>query len=134
MTVWTGFSTVQLDFNVAQRIAGSSQWSTAQLTNLAITAITSFSAKPLTLIFRLGFLGMVAAVLLLLQSIYSWLVGVAISGWTSLTVIVLFFGSATLLSIGVLGAYFAQIFNEIKARPEFLVREILSDKSGKDGI
>lgn len=131
MTVWTGFTTVNLDFDVAPRIAGSSQWSTAQLTNLAITAITAFSAKPLGLIFRLGFIGMAAAVLLLLQSIYSWLSGVAVSGWTSLTVIVLFFGSATLLSLGVLGAYFAQIFNEIKGRPEFLVRETLSDKPFK---
>ena len=131
MTVWTGFTTLQLEFDVAPRIAGSSQWSTAQLTNLAITAITAFSAKPLGLIFRLGFLGMAAAVLLLLQSIYSWLVGIAISGWTSLTVIVLFFGSATLLSLGVLGAYFAQIFNEIKGRPEFLVQETLSDKPDK---
>ena len=131
MTVWTGFTTVNLDFDVAPRIAGSSQWSTTQLTNLAITAITSFSAKPLSLIFRLGFFGMAAAVLLLIQSIYSWFSGVAISGWTSLTVIVLFFGSATLLSIGVLGAYFAQIFNEIKGRPEFLVREMLTEELPK---
>lgn len=132
MTVWTGFATVNLEFDVAPRIAGSSQWSTAQLTNLAITAITAFSAKPLGLIFRLGFIGMAAAVLLLLQSVYSWLTGIAVSGWTSLTVIVLFFGSATLLSIGVLGAYFAQIFNEIKGRPEFLVRETLDGKPLKD--
>lgn len=132
MTVWTGFTTVNLDFDVAPRIAGSSQWSTAQLTNLAITAITAFSAKPLGLIFRLGFIGMAAAVLLLLQSIYSWLTGIAVSGWTSLTVVVLFFGSATLLSIGVLGAYFAQIFNEIKGRPEFLVRETLNGNLRKD--
>ena len=128
MTVWTGFDTVQLSFDVAPRIAGSSQWSTAQLVNLAVTAITAFSAKPLSLIFRLGMLGMLAAALLLLQAIYSWLAGIAISGWTSLSVIVLFFGSANLLSIGVLGAYFAQIFDEIKGRPEFLVSELLGDK------
>ena len=131
MTVWTGFNTVQLSFDVAPRIAGSSQWSTAQLVNLAVTAITAFSAKPLALIFRLGMLGMVAALLLLLQAIYSWFTGLAISGWTSLSVIVLFFGSANLLGIGVLGAYFAQIFNEIKGRPEFLVGELLGKKSDK---
>ncbi len=126
MTVWTGFTTVPLAFDVAPRIAGSSQWSSAQLTRLAITAITAYSAKPLSMIFRLGLLGMAAAALLLLQALYSWYTHSAISGWTSMTVIMLFFGSANLLGIGVLGAYLAQIFDEIKARPEFLVREIVA--------
>ncbi len=127
MTVWTGFTTVPIGFDVAPRIAGNSQWSTAQLTKLAITAITSYSAKPLGMIFRLGLLGMAAAGLLLLQALYSWATHIAVSGWTSLTVVVLFFGSAILLGIGVLGAYLAQIFDEIKGRPEFLVAEVLGD-------
>ena len=129
MTVWTGFVTLPIMFDVAPRIAGSSQWSTAQLTRLAVTAITSYSAKPLGMIFRLGMLGMVAAVLLLFQALYSWLADIAVSGWTSMTVVVLFFGSANLLGIGVLGAYLAQIFDEIKARPEFLVGEIVAGDS-----
>lgn len=123
MTVWTGYKTVPISFDVAPRIAGSSQWSTAQLTRLAVTAITAYSAKPLGMIFRLGLIGMAAAALLLLQALYSWYTHRAISGWTSITVIMLFFGSANLLGIGVLGAYLAQIFDEIKARPEFLVAE-----------
>ena len=127
MTVWTGYNVAQLGFEVAPRIAGSSQWSSAQLTRLAITAITAYSAKPLGLMFRLGLLGMVAACLLLAQALYSWATDIAVSGWTSLTVVVLFFGSANLLGIGVLGAYLAQIFDEIKARPEFLVAEMLGD-------
>lgn len=129
MTVWTGFTTVPLPFDVAPRIAGTSQWSTGQLMRLAITAITSYSAKPLSIVFRLGLFGMLAAFLLLLQAIYSWATHAAVSGWTSMTVIVLFFGSANLLGIGVLGAYLAQIFDEIKARPEFLVGEILPPPS-----
>lgn len=124
MTVWTGFTTVAVSFDVAPRIAGETHWSTTQLTRLAITAITSYSAKPLGMIFRLGMLGMLGALLLLLQAIYSWMTHIAVSGWTSMTVIVLFFGSANLLGIGVLGAYLAQIFDEIKHRPEFLVAEI----------
>lgn len=127
MTIWTGFTTVHVDFNVAPRIAGQTQWSTAQLTNLAITAITAYSAKPLGLVFRLGFFGMLAAAVLMLQALYSWTTGIAISGWTSLTVVILFFSSANLLGIGIMGAYLAQIFNEIKARPEFLISERLGD-------
>lgn len=132
MTQWTGFVTAQLEFEVAPRIAGTSQWSTAQLTRLAVTAITAYSAKPLGMIFRLGMLGMVAAALLLVQALYSWFTGIAVSGWTSLTVVVLFFGSATLLSLGVLGAYLAQIFDEIKRRPEFLLLERLNGRRDGD--
>lgn len=132
MTVWTGFTTVVVGFDVAPRIAGDSHWSTAQLTRLAVTAITSYSAKPLGMIFRLGVLGMFAAALLLLQALYSWMTDIAISGWTSITVVILFFGSANLLGIGVLGAYLAQIFDEIKARPEFLVGEIIGQKANTE--
>ncbi len=125
MTVWTGFSTVNVGFEVPPRIAGSSHWSTSQLAKLAVIAITSFSSRPLGLIFRLGLLGIAASFLLFLQAIYSWATGIAISGWTSLTVVILLFGSANLLGIGVLGAYLSQIFEEIKRRPEYLVGETL---------
>jgi glycosyltransferase involved in cell wall biosynthesis len=132
MTTWTGFATTELDFEVAPRIAGNSQWSTQQLTRFAITAITAYSAKPLGLIFRVGALGMLGAFLLVIQAIYSWAAGIAVSGWTSLTIVTLFFGSATLLGIGVLGAYLAQIFDEIKARPEFLIATRLDEPPNQE--
>jgi glycosyltransferase involved in cell wall biosynthesis len=125
MTVWTGFTSESVSFDVAPRIAGTSHWSGAQLAALALTAISSYSAKPLGMILRLGFIGMAAAAVLLLQALYSWFTGVAVSGWTSLTVVVLFFGSANLLALGVLGVYLAQLFDEIKARPEYLVGDEL---------
>src|SRR4029077_9161581 len=125
MTVWTGFATKHIAFDVAPRIAGTSQWRTGQLTTLAINAITAYSAKPLSMVFRLGLVGMVAAFVIFLQAMYSWAVGIAVSGWTSVTVVMLFFGSANLLGIGVLGAYLAQLFNEIKARPEYLIKQEL---------
>lgn len=126
MTEWTGFTVVRLPFDVAPRIAGRSNWTTAQLTRLAITAMTSFSAKPLGLIFRLGLTGLAAGILLLFQALYSWASGAAVSGWTSITVVIVLFGSANLLGIGVIGAYLAQIFEEIKRRPDYLERERLS--------
>jgi glycosyltransferase involved in cell wall biosynthesis len=125
MTVWTGYTTKHLAFEVAPRIAGTSRWSTRQLTKLAINSITAYSAKPLSLVFRLGLIGMFAAFVLFLQAVYSWTVGIAVSGWTSVTVVMLFFGSANLLGIGVLGAYLAQLFDEIKARPEYLIKQEL---------
>jgi len=131
MTVWTGFTTKHLAFDVAPRIAGTSHWSTGQLTKLAVNAITAYSAKPLGLVFRLGLVGMLAAFILFVQAVYSWAVGIAVSGWTSVTVVMLFFGSANLLGIGVLGAYLAQLFDEIKARPEYLIKQELVAPASK---
>jgi glycosyltransferase involved in cell wall biosynthesis len=131
MTVWTGFTTKHLVFDVAPRIAGTSRWSAGQLTKLAINAITAYSAKPLSLVFRLGLVGMLAAFVLFLQAVYSWMVGIAVSGWTSVTVVMLFFGSANLLGIGVLGAYLGQLFDEIKARPEYLIKQELEAAAPK---
>ena len=128
MTVWTGFTTKNVAFDVRPRIAGTSRWSTSQLTKLAINVITAYSAKPLSLVFRLGLVGMLAAFVLFFQAVYSWTAGIAVSGWTSMTVVMLFFGSANLLGIGVLGAYLAQLFDEIKARPEYLIEQELGSR------
>lgn len=121
MTAWTGFRQANVPFDVPPRLAGATAWTTGGLIRLAVTAITGFSAKPLTLIFRIGLLGLVVSIVLALQALWSWLSGVAVSGWTSLTLVIVFFGSANLLGIGVMGAYLAQLFDEIKARPVYLV-------------
>lgn len=125
MTAWTGFPTEFVSFDVAPRIAGTSHWSGAQLVKLAVTAVFAYTAKPLSMILRLGLIGMAIAVVLLLQALYSWSTGIAVSGWTSLTVVVLFFGSANLFALGVVGIYLAQLFDEIKARPVYLVGDEL---------
>ncbi|MBI4345358.1 MAG: glycosyltransferase family 2 protein, partial [Elusimicrobia bacterium] len=129
MTAWTGFASESIPFAVEPRIAGASRWDWSQLARLAVTAITSFSAKPLVLIFDLGLMGMLAAAVLFVQALWSWHAGIAGSGWTSLTIVIVFFGSANLLGIGVLGAYLAQLFDEIKARPEYLIAETAGPSS-----
>ena len=95
------------------------------LIHLATNAITAYSAKPLILVFRLGVFGMLIAALLIAQAIYSWFTKASISGWTSLTLVIVFFGSANLLGLGILGIYLSQVFNEIKQRPGFLISERL---------
>lgn len=123
MTVWTGFRQVDVDFDVPPRVAGSTSWTRRSLVRLAITAITGFSAKPLMLVFHMGIVGLGLSVLLALQALWSWVSGVAVSGWTSLALLMVFFGSSILVGIGLLGLYLGQLFDEIKARPAYLVGE-----------
>ena len=123
MTVWTGFRQADLEFDVPPRLAGQTAWTTSGLIRLAVVAITGFSAKPLTLVFRTGVLGLVLSVVLAAQALWSWASGHAILGWTSLTLVMVFFGSSNLIGIGILGAYLAQLFDEIKARPIYLLAD-----------
>ncbi|MCK6513126.1 glycosyltransferase family 2 protein [Myxococcota bacterium] len=120
---WLGFRQANVPFVVAERVAGTSRWSMLGLARLALTAITSFTGAPLYWSAYLGAFGLFASFLLTLQALYSWLTGIAVPGWTSLTFLLLFFGSTILLSLGLIGVYLHQIFEEVKRRKPFIVAE-----------
>lgn len=123
MTTWTGVESYPIAFSVPERMAGVSHWNKLGLIKMALHALVSYSAKPLYYLFTTGIIGLLVSSLLGLQALYSWLIGIAVSGWTSLTFVILLFGSANLLGLGILGIYIGQLFDEIKARPSYLVRE-----------
>jgi len=128
---WTGFSQIEIPFEVLNRLNGTSKWPTKKLISLLIDAMTGFTYQPLIWVFGSGIIGLVIFLLLGIQALYSWIMDIAISGWTSLTVIILFFGSANLLSIGIVGLYLARIFDEVKLRPHFIIQEVTNKLSKK---
>jgi polyisoprenyl-phosphate glycosyltransferase len=128
---WAGFSQIEIPFEVPNRLNGTSKWSIKKLISLSIDAMTGFTYQPLIWVFGSGIIGLVISLLLGIQALYSWIMDIAISGWTSLTVIILFFGSANLLSIGIVGLYLARIFEEVKLRPHFIIREVTNKLSKK---
>lgn len=131
MTEWTGFKSISIEFDVPRRLAGKSHWQQSALFGLALQAIAAYSAKPLFYLFAFGVFGICLSFLLALQAVYSWLTGIAVSGWTSITILLLFFGSANMLGIGALGIYLAQVFDEVKQRPRYLIQEITESITSK---
>ncbi|MGZ8151929.1 MAG: glycosyltransferase family 2 protein [Methylovulum sp.] len=127
MTTWTGVESYRIAFSVPARLAGSSHWNKLGLAKMALHALVSYSAKPLYYLFGAGLGGLFVSVILVLQALYSWAHGIAASGWTSLTLVIIFFGSANLVGLGILGIYIGQLFDEIKARPSYLVRETTTE-------
>ena len=91
----------------------------------ATTAMLYFSKKPLRLATSLGFIavlvGIVLAVWFTLGKIYGF--SNAETGWNSIMTSVIFFGGVQLLTVGVLGQYIGILFDEIKARPEYIIDE-----------
>jgi dolichol-phosphate mannosyltransferase len=90
---------------------------------LATTSMLYFSKKPLMLATTLGFLSVVIALIYGLYAVSGHVFGFthADSGWTSLVVLIVFFGGVQLFTIGILGAYIGNLFDEIKSRPEYII-------------
>jgi len=120
---WVGFRQVGLSYEEGVRKEGRSRWGFWRLTALAIDGITAFSNLPLRL---WGILGALIAGISLVYGvsriIRTLIYGIDVPGFESLIVSVMFLGGIQLLSLGVLGGYIGRIFNEVKARPLYIVR------------
>ncbi len=119
---WLGFRHVEVPYRRAGRYAGTTKYPYVKLVRLALDGITSFSTVPLTLVTYLGFAVSCLSVLLVLYALWGrYLAGRTPEGWTSVFVAVAFLSGIQLVAIGVLGAYVGRIFEEVKARPLYIV-------------
>lgn len=133
MTVWMGFTTVQIPFEVVPRSAGQSTWSVLKRLKLALVGITSFSSFPLHLVTLAGVLFLGTSVLLGLQTLYLKLVGRAVSGFATVILLQLIVGSLLMISLGIIGEYLARIYEEVKGRPRYLIRELIEPNQVDSG-
>jgi polyisoprenyl-phosphate glycosyltransferase len=123
MTVWLGFTTVQIPFKVVPRSAGQSTWSVLKRLKLALVGITAFSSFPLHLVTFAGVIFLVLSVLLGLETLYLKLTGEAVSGFATVILLELIIGSFLMISLGIIGEYLARIYEEVKGRPRYLLSE-----------
>lgn len=122
MSSWVGFKHAKILFEVAPRNAGETKWSFFSLLKLAFTAITSFSSSILHLITVAGLIFAFFAIVLALQTLYMKFTGASTDGFTTVILLLLITGSALMLGIGILGEYVARIFEEVKDRPRYIIR------------
>jgi dolichol-phosphate mannosyltransferase len=122
---WVGFKQIGLEYDRAERFAGESKYSLRKLFKLAYDGVISYSFVPLRLATHLGFAisGVAFALILYLVGLRIVYGEKIIAGWTSTVVVVLFLGGVQLLSLGILGEYVGRIFDEVKRRPLYVVRE-----------
>ena len=122
---WVGFHQVPFYYEREARIAGVTKYPLSKMFKFATNAMLYFSKKPLRLATSLGFIsvlvGIVLAIWFTLGKIYGF--SNAETGWTSIMTSIIFFGGVQLLTVGVLGQYVGILFDEIKARPEYIIDE-----------
>lgn len=121
---WVGFRAVALPYTPAPRAQGKSRFGALRLLHLALDGLTSFTTWPLRLISILGLVLALPALgyggYLVLDHLLS---GNPVPGWTTIVVSLMFFIGIQMLSLGVVGEYVGRIFEEVKGRPLFVVRE-----------
>ena len=122
---WVGFNTVTIEYIREERFAGTSKFSGWKLWNFAIEGVTSFSLVPLKVWTYIGFLGsLFATFYAAFIIIRTWIFGIDLPGYASLLVVMLFFGSLQLMSLGIIGEYIGRIYFESKQRPLYLIKNL----------
>ena len=123
--VWVGFKQKEIEYEREARFKGKTKWGFFSLFNLAFDGLTSFSIMPLRLASTIGFLsaliGFFYGAVIFFKTLFFH---EPVAGFTSLVVLVTFFGGIQLLSIGIIVEYIGRIFNETKNRPLYVVKNI----------
>lgn len=123
---WVGYETEFIPYIARERIAGKTKWSFWKLVEYAIEGIIGFSTAPLRLATVLGTISGIGAVIYLFCVLLEKLIwGIAVPGYATITILILFFGSVQLFCIGIIGEYVGRTFEQVKNRPVFLAKEIL---------
>lgn len=124
LTSWIGFKQTFVPFNAPERHSGESKYTLRKMIRFAVNGITSFTTLPLKAVGTFGLIVAAASFFYAAFALYQKIVlGITVEGWTSLLVGILFLGGVQLISIGVLGAYIARIFRQVKNRPLYFVQE-----------
>ena len=120
-----GLPSTTVDDVISEREAGASKYTLKKMLNLAMDGITSFSVKPMYYILGLGILFLLTSVGIGIYVLRALILGTAVNGWSSLILSSWFTGGVVLISIGMLGIYIGRIYEEVKRRPLYHVKEFL---------
>jgi glycosyltransferase involved in cell wall biosynthesis len=122
---WVGYRHASIPFDVEARAEGAGKWSVWKLVQLATTAIVSFTSAPLQIVTVLGVLTLALGVVVGADALIAWFQGRAVSGFATTIITLLVVGSFIMISLGIIGEYIAKIYDEIKARPPYLVESAI---------
>ena len=114
-----GYKTDCVYYDRAARIAGKSGYPLRKMLNFAIDGITSFSVKPVRMVFMMGVLFLLIALIMLIYVLTAVALGRSVSGWPSLILSVWLVGAFVLIGLGIIGEYVGKIYIEVKNRPRY---------------
>lgn len=116
-----GYKTDCVYYDRSARIAGESKYPFKKMVNFAIDGITSFSVKPVRLVFSIGVVFLIIALIMLIYVLCAYFMGRAVLGWPSIILSIWFVGAFILIGLGIIGEYVGKIYTEVKNRPRYNV-------------
>lgn len=125
---WVGFSKANFYFDVDERKDGGSSFSILKLIALAINAILAYTSKPLYLTIMCGVLFFIFAVVLGIQTLYNFFSGIAVSGFSTVILLILITGSMVMFCLGIIGLYISRIYDEVKNRPRYIISKKINER------
>ena len=132
---WIGFKSIGVPFVTAERAHGASRWNFRSLVHFALDGLTSFSTLPLRIWSLVGLaISLTAFTYALVFLVQTLVFGADVPGFPSLIISMMFFSGIQLITLGVIGEYLGRVYEEVKARPLFIVaEEIGASRSGSPG-
>jgi glycosyltransferase involved in cell wall biosynthesis len=127
MTVWVGFTQHRLEYNRDARYAGETKYPIRKMLRFSLDAIASFSHVPLQIATYLGFLFAGIAFIAIPVVIGLHFSGGYLPGFSTVTILILMIGGLQLIALGLIGEYVGRIYDEVKRRPLYIVRNQLND-------
>lgn len=130
LSFWAGFRTESVCYQVQERQFGESKWSFWSLMKYAIANATSFSTLPLQLVTVMGVVSILFSAILFFQTLFNFLTGTAVEGFTTVILLILIIGGFLMLSLGIIGHYIARIYEEVKGRPKYIISKVTKNVNG----
>ncbi|MDE7205492.1 MAG: glycosyltransferase, partial [Lachnospiraceae bacterium] len=121
-----GLKSSVVHFEVFPRMQGKSKYPLSKMIALAADGITSFSIKPIRMVFMMGIMALLIGFGMIIHIVYEHYFGYTVSGWSSILMSIWVLGGAILLSLGIIGEYVGRNYMETKHRPRYYFWEILS--------
>lgn len=121
LSFWVGFNKTTVFYEVAERVSGVSKWSTRSLFKYAINNVICFSYTPLNIVTFLGSAFILFGLGVAVDAVIAYFRSKAASGFPTIVILLLFGFGSIMLSLGIIGIYIAQIYDEIKGRPQYII-------------
>lgn len=121
-----GYRQVDLHFVAPARFAGVSKFSVRKMIRFALDGIAAFSRAPLRMALYVGVVCGFLSLLMILHILFVYLMGEAVSGWTTLGIAIFFLCGVQLIGLGIIGEYVGRVFEEVKHRPLYWVKETMN--------
>lgn len=123
---WVGFKQTSVTYTQNHRLYGTTKFSFYKMLEFSWIGITSFSLMPIRFVTIMGFATAIMSMLFLCYALYEHLMSNTVEGWTTIVFLQAFIGGCILLGVGIVGEYIGKIYEEVKARPVYIVEKELS--------